>query len=174
MQVVAEFDAREYAPGWSYQSFLERRLKVLKKLGLKLSEDAAKAVGLPEAMVWEANRHLEFYQKKVQAEDLEGRMEKLEKRIAGELISALHPITLAHEGSFKPARCMLQISDCQCTMASLALWQLQSLHFHLLQVTGAIRYIVCRSSGKHSNRTRIYGQSLCSCLHDFNLTTEVS
>ena len=82
--MVAEFDAREYASGWTYQRFLKARLAVLKKLGLKFAGEAAKSAGLLESLVWEAERHLMVHQKQVTTDDLGGRMEKLEKRIVGE------------------------------------------------------------------------------------------
>ncbi|KAK9833130.1 hypothetical protein WJX74_008020 [Apatococcus lobatus] len=81
VMVVAEFDAREDAPGWTYQRFLKARLAVLKKLGLKLAEDAAKTAGLREAEVWEAENQLSVHHRQVKADDLAGRMEKLEQRI---------------------------------------------------------------------------------------------
>lgn len=99
LQVDGEFDARQYAPGWTYQRFLQMRLGVLKKLGLKLSADAAKSAGLKEAYVWEIQQQLKVFQKKVKAENLEGLMEKLEKRIAGERPSRHHPSIPGHEGS---------------------------------------------------------------------------
>ena len=83
--MVAEYDAREHAPGWTYKRFLHARLAVLKKLGLKMAGEAAKSAGLLESLVWEAERHLAVHQKQVTRDDLGGRMEKLEKRIVGEL-----------------------------------------------------------------------------------------
>ncbi len=84
VQVAAEYDVRARNGAWTHQSFLRNRMLVLKKLALKLSEDAAKSASLLAALVWEADNHLKVHQKQVQASDLSGRLDQLEDRIAGE------------------------------------------------------------------------------------------
>ncbi|KAK9864877.1 hypothetical protein WJX84_008429 [Apatococcus fuscideae] len=79
--VAAEYDARAYVLGWTHQSLLESRLKVLKRLGLRLAEDATKSACLREALAGEAKKHQAIHEKTVKAEGLAGRAKQLEKHI---------------------------------------------------------------------------------------------
>ena len=83
--MAAEFDARRRNESLTYQGFLRTRLAALKKLALKLSEDAAKSACLLEAFVWEADKHLKVHRKRAAANDLSARLEQLERRMVGEL-----------------------------------------------------------------------------------------
>ena len=60
---------------------------VLKRLGLRLAEDATKSACLREALAGEAKKHQAIHEKTVKAEGLAGRAKQLEKHIKGGLIS---------------------------------------------------------------------------------------